>query len=329
MIVFPVVLLDQGLVNRLTNGVVMARALALGDLNMDISLAVPRLPAAGGDGIADSQRVGMGGSAANTAVCLQRLGSEAALVCCIGSDRFGDEALAELAAAGVDVSLIRRTEEEETSLNVVAVTPDGERTMIAYRGASRLLDPADLPLGAIAGAGFLHVSGYAALASPQYEAALQALRVARTAGVPTSLDVPTEPPLAVPQRVRALMALADVVVLGPGEAASLGITGDGEEIARGVQALGVRSVAVKLGERGGLLASGPDVYRASSPRVTVVDTTGAGDAFCAGIVHGWVTDLGPGGALELAVRCGAAAVGRRGAGLAMPGAADVAAPGGR
>lgn len=165
------------------------QVMLLGDLNIDLGLDMQSFPGPGGDGVAHRQRVGFGGSAANTAVVLQKLGVPTAMLSSIGQDAWGDAALAGLAAIGVDTSHIRRTPDDSTSLNVIAVTPDGERTMLAYRGASRGFGRDMLPVAALQSARHLHISGYALLEEPQRGAAIEAAALAGAAGVSISLDV--------------------------------------------------------------------------------------------------------------------------------------------
>ncbi|MFT4219836.1 MAG: carbohydrate kinase family protein [Microbacterium sp.] len=296
--------------------------LLLGDLNVDLVLDVPALPPPGGESVATRQRVGFGGSAANTAVVLSRLGASCALVCCVGDDEWGALAAAGLAEAGVDTSLVRRTAADGTSVNIVAVTADGERTMYAYRGASALLTDAAVPRD-LRGAGMLHVSGYALLAEPQRSAARVAAESARERGVRVSLDVPVDLVRSAPDQLRAFLPLVDVVAIGSDDAQLLTGTG-GEDAAREIAALGPGLVAVKRGDQGVLLVAGAQRVTLPAPRVDAVDSTGAGDSFCAGLLFA----LHAGASLEaaglFANACGAAAVCSPGAGASLPGRADVA-----
>ncbi|MFE2771402.1 carbohydrate kinase family protein [Microbacterium resistens] len=299
--------------------VVRTEVVLLGDLNVDLHLDIPAYPAPGGDGVATRQRTGFGGSAANTAVMLTRLGVRAALVACVGDDDRGAEAISGLAAEGVDTGFVRRSGTEATSLNVITVTPDGERTMFAYRGASAELRVADVPTD-LAGAAHLHVSGYALLAEPQRSAAQEAARRARAAGMTVSLDVPVDPVSAVPAVLRDFLRLVDVVVVGAADARRLTTESDDEAAARAILVCGPSVVALTGGSAGSLLCTASGAVRAPVPTVRPVDTTGAGDSFCAGLIAGLLrgaTDPMVVGAL--ANTCGAAAVAVPGAGAGLPG----------
>ncbi len=292
--------------------------LLLGDLNIDLHLDIPAYPAPGGDGVATHQRMGFGGSAANTAVMLSRLGIRASLLACVGDDEWGAQATDGLRAQGVGTDLVRRSPSEPTSLNVIAVTPDGERTMFAYRGASAGLASADVP-DVLCGAVHLHVSGYALLAEPQRSAASAAIAAARRVGASISLDVPVDPVAAVPHLLLDVFSEVDAVIVGAGEARTITGASDDEEAARRISERGPRWVALTGGSAGSLLWTGEEAVRAPVPVVAAVDTTGAGDSFCAGLIHAMVRGVqGPLVAAALANACGAAAVGVPGAGADLP-----------
>lgn len=298
--------------------------LVLGDLNIDLALDVPEFPAPGGEGVATRQRIGFGGSASNTAVVLQRLGLRTALLSCVGDDEWGALAIAGIGAIGVDTSLVRRCPDEGTSLNIVAVTPDGERTMLAYRGASARLTPESAPAD-LGGVRHLHISGYALLADPQRSAAVAAARHARAAGVPVSLDVPVDAAGSAPATLLDFLSLVDVAVLGTDEARRLTGAGEDAAAARAVAEHGPGMVALKRGAGGALILAEGRLVEIPAPPVTAVDSTGAGDSFCAGLIAGLLRGADAGQAGLLATACGAAAVTVRGAGASLPGSREAAA----
>lgn len=187
----------------------------LGDVNIDQTLTVPAIPSPGGDVVASSQRTQIGGSATNTAIALRRTGLRARLIARVGADPYADAARAALLAEGVDVGHLCIDPVEPTATNMVLVTPDGERTMYAYRGANAALAPEHLRSDALDGVGALHLSGYALLAAPQRDAALRAVADARRRGIPVTLDVP----VAAAERAAAdtLGLLPDLAVMMVGE----------------------------------------------------------------------------------------------------------------
>lgn len=302
-----------------------AAALVLGDLNVDAVLAVPAYPAPGGDALATDSQLSAGGSAANTAMVLARLGLPTRLLARAGREAWGDLAINGLRAAGVDTVGVQRDAAAPTGLFLITVTPDGERTMFGLRGANTRLDPAGLDPALFAGAAWLHLSGYALLEAPQRLAAERALELARSAGVPASVDVGRAAALQAPDRIRGLLPQLALCVLDLPAAQGLVGGADPESAADRLAALGVGVAAVTLGADGCLLASGRERARQPAFAVPVIDTIGAGDAFSAGLIFGLQRGLGLAAAGQLANALGALAVGVRGAGPALPGRAEARA----
>jgi ribokinase len=299
----------------------------LGDTNVDVVLDIDGLPAPGGDALATSQTVGVGGSATNTAVLLHRLGADVQLLSSVGDDPWSVLAREALTTEGVGVGHITTVLRAGTSLNVVAVTPDGERTMLACRGASALLTAAHIPDKTVASSAWLHLSGYALLEDPQRSAAVHALDVAAASGVPSSMDLPVGPSATTRDVVLEAIRGLHLIVLGVPEA--LQLLGDQqassshESVVDALHRLGPTVVALKLGAAGAVLSDGRSVIQVPSVSVTPLDTTGAGDAFSAGMVAGLAAGLSLEETGALATLSGAAAVLRRGAGRNMPSINDL------
>lgn len=299
----------------------------LGDTNVDVVLDIDGLPAPGGDALATSQTVGVGGSATNTAVLLHRLGAGVELLSSVGDDPWSVLAREALVAEGVGVGHVTSVHGAGTSLNVVAVTPDGERTMLACRGASALLEAADIPDEVVASGAWLHLSGYALLQDPQRSAALHALAIAVASGVPTSMDLPVGPSATTREVVLEALKGLHLLILGTPEAMQLlgdeQVSSSHESLVDRLHLLGPAVVALKLGAAGAVLADDTGVIQVPSVPVAPLDTTGAGDAFSAGMVAGLAAGLSLEETGALATLCGAAAVLRRGAGRNMPSTDDL------
>lgn len=260
----------------------------LGDITIDLTLAIPAYPAEGGEGIATSQDEYFGGSASNTARALSWLGRSARLIGRVGADPAGERALADLAQAGVETRWISRDPAEVTQTNVVIVTPGGERTMFAYRGANAMLSADDMPPEAVAGAASLHLSGYAFLSDRQRGAALRALDFATSSGVPVTLDIPAGVTAQIAPHLARHLQRFDTIFLGRDDLTALSI---------GVPpapAMGARRIVVKFGAQGSEVR-GADGSVTHAPGIPVdpVDTTGAGDAFAAGFIHAACLGLSP------------------------------------
>lgn len=297
----------------------MPQVVTLGDINVDLIAHIPRYPRKGDDGLAERLTAHSGGSAANTAIVLARFGVPAGIVGRVGDDPLARYALADLEAAGMDLSQLQRDPEAMTGLMFIAVTPDGERTMLGYRGANPGTDPALLDEGAIAGAQMLHVSGYALLERPQREAALKAMEVAHRAGVAVTLDVGVEAATRMADEVRALLPRIQMIFPNAMEAERLTGQGEAEGAVEALLGYGVQVVGLKLGPRGCVIGSEAGAFAVPAFAVQVVDTTGAGDAFDAGLILGVLSELSLRGSALLANALGALTTTVEGAGGALPG----------
>ncbi|MGO4335650.1 carbohydrate kinase family protein [Labrys sp. KB_33_2] len=295
----------------------MPAVAVLGDINVDLTLQVPTYPPEGGEGIAERQSHGLGGSATNTARILAGLGLPVHFIGKTGKDSWGDWCLGAMRQAGVETGWVRRDEAEPTQLNVVVVSASGERTMFAYRGANVRLRADEVDPAALAGTALLHLSGYALLQAPQREAALCAVAQAASAGIPVSLDIPAGITGTIKEMVLALLPTIDTLFLGEADARLLGASTDGpalDRVARNLIEAGARNVVIKRGARGSLLHSRQHKFVSPAARIEAVDTTGAGDAFAAGYLFGIVNDLSPAGASVLANAAGAIAATTPGSG---------------
>ena len=249
----------------------------LGDLMVDVVTRVADPLAPGSDTPARISMQG-GGSAANVAAWAAHLGTPVSLVCRVGRDARGRDAVDALRGIDVHVTV---DYERPTGTCVVLVGPDGERTMLPDPGAN------DAPLGEIPLGKHLHVVGYALLREGPRASALAAIDRARAAGMTVSVD-PSSWALLRPGAIPA------VDLLLPNEREASLVEGE---------------MAVKLGARG---ARWGDVEVPAEP-VEVVDTTGAGDAFAAGLISARLQGSDRRAALEAGCRLAARAVAQVGA----------------
>ncbi len=263
----------------------------LGDISLDAVMAIDALPQPGRESFAQQVALRPGGSAAGSAVVLARLGVPARLLACCGQDAWAELVLSAVADAGVDIGGVQRSAEAVTGLSFVAVTPDGERTMYTCRGANTRLDPIAIGDMVFAGAGALHLSGYALLEAPQRQALWQAVALARRGGVALSLDTALDPALHCPNEMRKLLPGLALCAMGVDEARVLLGSADPERATDRLLAQPVSLTALKLGGEGCLLATTGERVRFPALAAETVDATGAGDAFCAGLLFGWLRGL--------------------------------------
>ena len=278
------------------------RVVVVGDLAVDVLVAPSEAPTPGRDVPARILTTG-GGSGANTAAWLAHLGVEATLVARIGDDAAGREAVADLRVSGVRTA-VAVDADAATATVVVLLDADGERTMLSDRGAAAALAPVDLP--SLAGVDHLHLSGYVLRDAGSRAAGLGALAAAQAAGATTSLD-----PQATGMVPAALLNGIDLLLPNADELEAL--TGSSDPASAATLLGGVGAVVVTHGAAGASWVDGGGVRSAPAQAVQVVDPTGAGDAFDAGVLAAWLAGTGPAAALRAGCAAGAAAVSRRGA----------------
>ncbi len=303
----------------------MPQVIALGDVNVDIIAHFSFYPAQGEDALAHSTEIHCGGSAANTAMVLARMGIQVSLIARLGPDSLALRALHSLHDAGVIASDLQRDATAMTGLMYVIVTPDGERTILGHRGANVLTDPAQIREESFRTAKLFHLSGYALLADPQRSAALLALEMACRHNLTVTLD----PGMAVPQaalnEMRALLPAVNILLPSLAEARHLTGLSEPEACARALLAAGVQTVALKLGREGSLIANGDRLFRVPGFSVEVRDSTGAGDSFAAGVIAGFLGGLDWPGIAVLGNALGAMTAAQVGAGAVALKAREVLA----
>jgi len=265
-----------------------------------------------------------GGAPANVAVGIARLGGQSAFIGRVGDDPFGRFMAKTLADEKVDVKSMRLDQAHRTSTVVVDLDDQGERsfTFMVRPSADLFLETADLPT--FSAGEWLHVCSIALSAEPSRSATFEAMAAIREAGGYVSFDPNIRPDLwpdenALRRCLEQTLQSADVVKLSVEELAFL--TGN-VEVNVGLDALMARCparlVLVTQGKEGVIAWHDGTVKHYPATPVECVDTTGAGDAFVAGLLYGLAAgqDLTP--VIALAQRCGALATTAKGAMTALP-----------
>jgi len=279
--------------------------LVSGDVINDILVQTSGPFAAGHDNPAVI-RTRAGGSAANQAAWMATLGLDVAFAGRVGAQD-ADFHRRELARLGVEPHLAI-DESVATGTIVVLVGPDGERTMITDRGANLRLRPADVPATLLDGAALLHLTGYSFFDPRTREVALGLLGAARRRGVPFTVDPGSAAFLAAldpgafvtwtrgaavcfPNRDEAAVLTGAAGVGGaPGGAPRPGAGETGPAAMAAFLSTYYGAVVIKLGADGAVVAApGTTPARVAAEPALVRDTTGAGDAFCAGFLAAWLT----------------------------------------
>ncbi len=255
----------------------MKQILVLGSLNIDLVQRVPRLPVLGETLRGEALTTFVGGKGANQACAAARLGGNVRMAGCVGNDVFGERLTAELQAAGADTSFVRVLQSASGSATIF-VLPGGENTIVISPGANGEVG-AELARAAVDSLG----EGDLLLCQLEIplETVVLAMRTAHAKGVVTMLD-----PAPAAELPGELYPALSILTPNQTEAAMLAREAEAPEtmdearkVAIALQSRGVRTVIVKMGAKGCLIADGGDTYIQPGFPVKAVDTTAAGDTF--------------------------------------------------
>lgn len=265
----------------------------VGSVNLDIVATADRLPLAGETVTGAELNHFPGGKGANQALAAKRLGADVSLVACVGNDGNADSALSLLRDGGVDLSSCKTTASAATGVALIAVAPSGENQIVVAPGANRELQPEMIALPPVD----------ALICQLEVPAATLVDACAEFDGfvcvnLAPAMDVPIE-----------LLGRADLFVVNETEADFYGklLDESGGLVAKTLGAAGAE-----------LLRKGEVIAKATSPAVTAMDTTGAGDTFSAALTIAIVEGQEYSAALKFACTAAAAAVTKAGAQPSLP-----------
>jgi len=239
----------------------------------------------------DSLALHTGGCANNTGIALARLGVPVTAYGKVGSDAFGDFVVQNLHENGVDASGMSRTAEVSTSFTFVVVSSDGERSFYHTIGSNGVFSETDIDRDTILGSTVMHVAG--ANLMPQLDGAptTRLMHWARENGIVTAYDTTWDASGAWLDKIGESLPYVDYFLPSIEEARAMTGRHDVEDVAEALLDLGVGTAVLKLGVDGSYVRNADATVRMPSLQVSVVDTTGAGDAyvggFLAGVAMGW------------------------------------------
>ncbi|WP_375001626.1 carbohydrate kinase family protein [Aeromicrobium sp. CTD01-1L150] len=274
----------------------MTRVLVLGDVVDDISVRSLEATTEASDTNAEI-RLRPGGSAANVAAWLGHLGTEVTFVGRVGADAVNRHEKA-LAAHGVRAHLAADPD-LPTATILLHIDDSGERTMFVDRGANTALTAADVPEQAWDDVGWVHLTGYSYFDPATRPVARMVVEQAKQRGAGVSVDPSTVSFLRTCGGAAFLEWIDGVDLVLPNlEEARVLVDARGPHVDLDALAERVPHVVVTLGRMGAAYVSAAVREQVTAPRVDVVDTTGAGDAFAAGFLGAWVPGASPTEALE-------------------------------
>lgn len=300
----------------------MKRVLVVGSSNTDMVIRVPHIPGPGETILGGEFSMAAGGKGANQAVAAARAGGRVTFVARVGGDVFGERALANFEADGIDTRFIVRAPDAPSGIALINVDGRGENSISVASGANALLSAADI-------ANAEEAFAVADIVLLQLESPLEtvgaAVRKAGERGTPVILN--PAPALALDDSILELVA-----VLTPNEHEAEWLTGvpvkdeNGARAAAGrLRARGVDTVIVTLGERGAYASSAEFEGYVHAFRVQPVDTTAAGDVFNGALAVALAERMNLSEALRFAQAAAAISVTRPGAQPSAPTRAEIAA----
>ncbi|MCK5113405.1 MAG: ribokinase [Phycisphaerae bacterium] len=295
--------------------------LVIGSANMDMVVRAAGFPLPGQTVFGSDFQASPGGKGANQAVAVARLGGMCRFLGRVGDDSFGRSLKQSIAAEGVNVDNLMLTENIPTGTAIVVVDSSGENSIIVSSGANFALTPDDIY-------GNESLFEHSAVVLIQLEIPLPTVRAAidlsHRHGVRIILDPTPVPKCFPPEMYR-------VDIISPNAVEAEALTGKKlveERIAKQVAMQfiekGAKSAVVKLGARGSLVVmSDGHFYHVPPFKVDVLDSTGAGDAFTAGLGVAYTKGMSLREAAVFANAAGALACTKLGAQAALPTALDV------
>jgi 5-dehydro-2-deoxygluconokinase len=285
----------------------------------------------------------VGGSPTNTAIGVARLGLKSALITRVGADHMGRFIVEQLAREGVDTSQVATDPDRLTALVVLGIRDRENFPLIFYREncADMAIEPADIDEVLVGSAKALLVNGTHLSTPSVFAASVKAIEAARKAGTKVVFDIDYRPVLwgltgrdqgdnrfvpsgAVTDRLQFILPFCDLIVGTEEEMRILGGHGDVIEAIRAVRIATTALLICKLGAEGCVAFPGEipaeieEGLAVGGFPVDVFNVLGAGDAFMAGFLSGWLRGEEIEQCCRLANACGAIVVSRHGCAPAMP-----------
>ena len=255
----------------------------------------------------------IGGDAFNQASVLSALGHKTSLVSKVGNDSVRDLMLELIGERGIDGSHLSVDPEVGSSNCVILVHPDGQRNFCTFKGCLRTFGEQDFDLSIVNEAKIVSIGGLFALPSFDQKASISLFREAKKAGKITVCDTKYDAFHIGLKGIHDLLEYTDYFFPSYDEAVSLSGCSNVEDMARFFRDRGAGHVGIKLGGDGCYVCD--DDFKGKLPpfESEVIDTTGAGDNFMAGLIHGLLSGLSFADSAVYANAAGALAVTRIGA----------------
>ena len=270
----------------------MAEVVSLGIHILDVlGRPVTRIPPRQDVDLLEEIRLTVAGTAAGTSVDLAKLGASVLAMGAIGEDAAGNFIVDTMQRYGIDTNGLRRKQNVQTSATMLPIRPNGERPALHVLGANAELTPDDIDFDAIGAARHLHFGGTFLMPKLDGEPTSRILAFARSRGVPITLDLIAIDRPDLLDVIAPALPYVDFFMPGLDEARMICGLQDRREVIDFFLDRGVKTTVFKMGAEGSSIAwrgaSGEiEEIRVPAFATTVVDSTGCGDAYCAGFIVG-------------------------------------------
>jgi len=278
---------------------------------MDRYYTIHDFPKAGEDTLIDESYSIPGGSCLNAGMVLQNLGDHPYITSCIGQGGVGRKLLDFWEQNGLPADcLMESTGGEDTGYSLVMVDGRGERTFFTHRGCESVFTTEMIPAQVMNEIDFIYLTGYFLLNSSSVSDLLMVLKDLKEKGVPLLFDPGPLCGKIEKEMLVQILSLADWTTPNRGEVEAMAGVLELEQPVDLIPWLhqnGCPHVVIKEGSRGSYLHLATDTFFSPPFKVEAVDTTGAGDSFAAGIIHGQIHNQDLATTLKIASACGAMA----------------------
>jgi sugar/nucleoside kinase (ribokinase family) len=269
----------------------MARVVSLGIHIVDVlGRPVTGIPEGQNLSILDEIRITVAGTAAGTSIDLAKLGAEVHAVGAIGHDELGNFLVSTMERYGIDTAGLVRKEGVQTSATMLPIRPNGERPALHVPGANAELRLEDIDLDLIASADYLHVGGTPLMPGLDGEPLAHVFEHAKEHGAVTTYDLLAIDTPELLEKISVCLPFVDYFMPGLEEVQMICGLSDRHDVIRFFLDRGAKHTVFKMGASGSSIAfmEGAELKELRIPalKANVVDSTGCGDAYCAGFITG-------------------------------------------
>ena len=292
--------------------------ITIGDSVVDLMISVTRFPKKNEDTVAGEGIIRQLGGVSNILIQASRLGLKTGLIDLVGSDENGMFFINGLKSERVDVSRIEIRKDHRTAYCICMVDRKGEHAYIGFPGATKFLTPDRIKEPYIQDSKLLYISGYTLVNSPLREAVIKAIQIA----LKTKKHIIFDPSPLVHRIdnnfIEKVIKASEIIILNQRELETITSGKDFKEGAKQLIEKGPRKVVIKLGKDGCFVTDKSINKLVPGHQVKVVDSTGAGDAFNAAFIFGYLKCWPIEDIAKFSNAVGALKVTKFGAGLNLP-----------